>query len=194
MSGDIQFSARRIRRVKGGFLWGHKTAKRRVSLRVPGMVMAGVRRLAIDLDMPIAELCGLLISFAATANFLRLGKKEGLDSFLGSARLNRTMRAFGDIVGGHEPRVGTTGGQPISLRFPANFLEITSQYARLVGQSQSSLLLQFLEQGMRLYLQSWIAVTKAVTAGNKILRSDCTPPANKSEGTQDTKPTPQGIR
>ena len=169
-----------------------KTAKRRVSLRVPSVVMENVRRLATELGMPPTELCELLISFASTANFLRLEKQEGVDDFLSSVRLNRTMKAFGSLMGGHEPRIGTAGAKPISLRFPARFLMIIGQYARLTGYNQSAVLLQFLEQGVHLYVRSWVAVVKAVTVGIKTADTERIPPINPSEEAQDGKSVPHG--
>ena len=169
-----------------------RTAKCRVSLRVPSVVMGSVRRLARELGMPPTELCELLISFASAANFLRLERQEGLDGFLSLVGLNRSMKAFGSLIGGHEPRIGTGGGKPISLRFPARFLMIIDQYAKLTGYSQSALLLQFLEQSVRLYTRSWIAVTEAVTAGIKTIRSERIPTINLSEEAQDGKTVPHG--
>jgi hypothetical protein len=194
MSDGIQFSARRRWRsgTKGVLLRRPKTAKSRISLRVPSIVMGSVRRLSRDLGIPPTELCELLISFASTANFLHLEKQEGVDDFLSSARLHRTMNAFGSLMGGHEPRTGTAGGKPISLRFPAGFLMIIGQYAKLTGYTQSALLHQFLEQGVQIYMRGWVAVVQAVTAGLKTVRSEPTPPANSSEGAQDGKPVTLG--
>jgi hypothetical protein len=115
--------------------------------------------------MSFTDLCQVLIYFAAIANFLHLQRQEGLDNFLGSVRLNRSLNALSRLTGDHEPRISHGDpGQPVSLRFPALFLETVGRYARLTGRSRSDLLLQFLEQGLRIYLLSWIAVTKALTA------------------------------
>lgn len=168
MSNDIHLSKRKgsqLAGVKGALLRGPKKAKRRGSLRVPSMVVGQIRRLAIELDMPVTDLCQILIQFAAIAAFLRLEKQEGIDDFLSSARLSRGLK----LLGGHEPRIGTEtgGGRVVSLRFPARFLERVSLYARLTGRSRSDLLLQFLEQGIRIYLRGWVALTKALTIAVK---------------------------
>lgn len=168
MSNDIQFSSQRGSRlagVKGTLLRGPKKAKRRISLRVPSVVVGQVRRFAIELDMPVTDLCQILIQFASIANFIRLENQEGLDAFLSSIRLSRGLK----LLGGHEPRIGaeTGGGRVVSLRFPARYLERVSLYAKLTGRSRSDLLLQFLEQGIRIYLRGWVALTKALTTAVK---------------------------
>jgi hypothetical protein len=129
--------------------------------------MGSVRRLAIEQGMPVTDLCVTLIHFASIAYFLRLEKKEGVHDFLTSISLRRGLKA----MGGHEPRIGIGGGEPVSLRFPARFLDALGLYATLTGRSRSDLLIQFLEQGIRIYMRSWVALTKALTiaakAGNR---------------------------
>lgn len=173
MSNHIQFSINRGRRlggVKGALLRGPRKAKRRVSLRVPVVVMGSVRRFAWALDMPVTELCQALIQFAAVATFLRLQRQDGLEDFLTTVRLNRSLNLLGNLTGGHAPRLNEAG-EPVSLRLPAGFLKILEQYARLIGRSRSELLLTFLEQGIRMYLFSWSAVTKALTTAIKDTRN-----------------------
>lgn len=168
MSNDIQFSTRPGRRlagVKGSLLRGPRKTKRRVSLRVPSVVVGQIRRLSAEVGMAFSGLCEILIQFAAVATFLRLEKQEGVDDFLSSTRLSWGMK----ILGGHEPRIVTEtgGGRVVSLRFPARFLERVSLYAKLTGRTRSDLLLQFLEQGLRIYLRGWVAVTKTLTIAVK---------------------------
>lgn len=166
MSNDIQFSAKKGRRlagVKGALLRGPRKAKRRVSLRVPRGVMGSVRRLAIQLDIPVTELCQMLIQFASMLYFLRLEKQEGVNAFLSDVGLSGGLK----VLGGHQPRIGTDFGEPVSLQFPTRFLENASLYARLTGRSRSDLLIQFLKQGIRIYLRSWVAVTKTLTTAVK---------------------------
>ncbi len=123
-----------------------------------------IRLLAAELDMPVTDLCQLLIQFAAIATFLRFEKKERVDAFLSDARLSGSLKALGRLAGGDaDVRVIAEGGEPVSLRFPTRFLETIRLYARLTGRSRSDLLLQFLQQGIRIYARSWVAVTKALT-------------------------------
>lgn len=157
----------RLAGLKGTLLRGPRKAKRRVSLRVPKTLMGSVRLLAIQQGMPVTDLCVALVHFASVAYFLRLEKEEGLRDFATSISLNRGLKA----MGGHEPRIGTAGGEPVSLRFPARFLDTLSLYARLVGRSRSDLLIQFLEQGLRIYLRSWVALTKALNAAMKVKKN-----------------------
>jgi hypothetical protein len=181
MSNDIQFYAKKGSRLAGlkrTLLRGPRKAKRRVSLRVPPGVMGSVRRLAIRLDIPVTELCQMLIGFASMLYFLRLEKQERVDAFLSDVRLSGGLKA----LGGHEPRVVPALGEPVSLRFPTRFLETASLYARLTGRSRSDLLLQFLEQGIRIYARSWIAVTKALTTAVKGPSSRATRTAPQSRG------------
>ncbi len=137
-----------------------RRAKRRTSLYIPGVTIRQVRRLAGELDMPVTELTELLIQVAATANFLRLEKQEAVNTFLSDVRLHRAMK----LLGGHQPRIHNMSGEPVSMRFSHRFLEIVSLYSRLVARSRSDVMIQFLEQGLRIYGRSWIAVTKALTS------------------------------
>ncbi|MGD0177811.1 MAG: hypothetical protein ABSC50_13410 [Candidatus Bathyarchaeia archaeon] len=165
MPNDIQFSAVRGRRrggVKSALLRGPRTPKRRVSLRVPAVVMGSIRGFALQLDMPITDLCQALIHVAAVVVFLRLQRQEGLEDFFSSVRLNQGFNLLRNVTGGHAPRLGEAG-EPVSLRLPAGFLAVLEHYAKLTGKSRSELLLTFLEQGIRIYLLSWLAVTKALT-------------------------------
>ncbi len=167
MSNDIQFSAkrRRLAGLKGSLLRGPRKAKRRISLRVPSAVLGQIRRLSTQLDMPVTDLSQILIQFAAIATFLRFEKKEGVDAFLSDVRLSRGLNALGRLAGGDsDVRVIAEGGDPVSLRFPTRFLETVRLYCRLTGRRRSDLLLHFLEQGLRIYLRGWVAVTKALTA------------------------------
>ena len=162
MSNDIQFSVKKGSRfagLNGALLRGPRKATRRVSFRVPDILLGNVRRLAIEHEMPITDLCAVLIHITSIANFLRLEKQEVLNSFLSSVKLSRGLK----VLGGHRPRIGTQGVAPVSWRFPARFLETLGLYASLTGRSRSDLLVQFLEQGIRIYMRSWVAVTKALT-------------------------------
>lgn len=168
MSFDIRFSAKRKRLggLKGALLRGPRKAKRRVSFRIRNTVVGQVRRLALQTGMPVTELYQMLIQLAAIATFLRLEDQKGVDDFRSSVKLSRNMNALSRLTGGGDGdiRVLAEGAEPVSLRFPARFLETVGLYARLTGQGRSDLLLRFLEQGLRIYLRGWVAVTKTLTA------------------------------
>jgi hypothetical protein len=170
MSNDIRlrFVAKRKRLggLKGALLRGPRKAKRRVSLRIRNTVVGQVRMLALQLGMPVTELYQMLIQLAAIATFLRLEDQKGVDDFRSSVKLSRNVNALSKLTGdsGDDTRILAEGGEPVSLRFPGRFLETVGLYARLTGQGRSDLLLRLLEQGLRIYLRGWVAVTKTLAA------------------------------